>query len=523
MEGAMSKHESEHPPPGELSSRLSRVRAESRRGGDTGKPHATGESGAAADLSLYAALDDQLRRTSLLTQLAIEFRETLEPETIVEQALRVVSSNLSLSHASIILLGPAGAIGLASAAAGGVVQPMDAAIASSVIEKGLAGWAVRHGSSVALPDVSRDRRWLQFSEQHTAGSVLVLPIRQSQIILGVLTVHRDRPNAFTSHDLLLMEGVTAQLGVALSAAQHYRNERHRREQAMALLAMSQYLTVERTFEDLAAIVQEKSLDIFGVDYGLLFLDMGDPVLMPASVPERLAGARDLHLVERIAAAATQAWQERTIVREQAPADAALSFMALPLIYSGQAIGALALVRAALSDVTFSANTWSLLTVFTHVIAAACANIQLVIQLKHYTQSLETLVDQRTHEIVISRDVLRIVFDSLPDGLLLLDPEDVLLAANHAFCYGVLGRPPHKIVGRSYTAVWHELEQRGEMHVAPIGPPSAGSSAGPRKQRALRVECVDTSGARRWYIVERIPVIGDDDHAEQYLEFWRQES
>jgi GAF domain-containing protein len=467
----------------------------------------------------HPALHDQMRRTSLLTQLSIEFRETLDAETIVAQTLRILTSNLIVSSASIILVGPSSTIELASTTTGSAVKPMDAALAGSVIEKGLAGWVLRHGSTVALSDILQDRRWLQFSEQHMAGSVIVLPIRQSRAILGVLTVHRDTASAFTSHDLLLMEGVAAQLGVALSAAQHYRNERHRREQAMTLFAMSQYLTAERSFEELAAIVQAKSLEVLRADYGVLFLDMGDPVLMPVAAPDRLRGARDMALIDRIALAATQAWQQRTIVRESMPADAnALSYIALPLIHSGHAIGALVLVRAALNEVTFSANTWSLLMVFTHVIAAACANIQLVVQLKHYTQSLEALVDRRTHEIAKSRDVLRLVFDSQPDGLLLLDTEEHIMAANSMFCYGVIGRNPRKVVGQKYAAILGELEQRGGLQRVPI---EADSNAG-TPSYAQHIACIDTSGLKRWYTVERIPVIGDDDQVEQYLEFWRDE-
>ncbi|HEX5691155.1 MAG TPA: GAF domain-containing protein, partial [Roseiflexaceae bacterium] len=291
----MTKNDTPGQPTGEAGRILSRLRS----------PHSTAQSGevsvaeqASVDTA-HVALHDQMRRTSLLTQLAIEFRETLDSETIVAQTLRVLLSNAVVSSASIILVGPGRAIGLASTAISGSVAPMDPVQAASVIEKGLAGWVLRHGSSVALSDISRDRRWLQFSEQHMAGSVIVLPIRQSQATLGILTVYRNTPSAFTSHDLLLMEGVAAQLGVALSAAQHYRNERHRREQAMALFSMSQYLTVERSFEEMAAIVQSKSLDIFCADYGLLFLDMGDPVLIPVAAPERLRGARDMALIDRI--------------------------------------------------------------------------------------------------------------------------------------------------------------------------------------------------------------------------------
>src|SRR5689334_4955035 len=68
-------------------------------------------------------LDDQLRRTSLLTQLAIEFREAIDPEQIVEQTLRTLSAHL-VEGASVILVGPGQRIELAMVtSADGGVQP----------------------------------------------------------------------------------------------------------------------------------------------------------------------------------------------------------------------------------------------------------------------------------------------------------------------------------------------------------------------------------------------------------------
>lgn len=453
-------------------------------------------------------LDDQLRRASLLTQLAIEFRESLEPATIVEQTLRAVTLHLLVASASILLVNPGGGIELATTLQDGAVQPIDLDLAAALLEKGLAGWVLRHGSSVALSDVARDRRWLEFSEHHSAGSVIVIPIRQSAATLGVLTAHRATPYAFSSHDLILLEGVAAQLGVALSAARHQASERQRRNQAMALLAMSQFLTAERTHAELAAMLQEKSVSVFGALAGFLFLGDDGGELRPV-LPQG-DQAPDPALVAGAAGAARLAWAGQGIATTGPIPDH--TCVALPLTSHGATIGAYALIHA--NGGGFSASVWSLLTVFTHVIAAACANISLVARLTEQTHTLEALVEQRTRQLQRSRDALRVVFDSLREGILLLDAEERVLAANNHFCVGVAGLHPRDVVGRGYAQIWQRLERSGALTVELLATPGGG-----RQRLAVRQA---RAGGMRAFLVERTPVGGEGRPVEQYLEFWREQ-
>lgn len=448
-------------------------------------------------------LDDQLRRTSLLTQLAIEFRESLDPATVVDQTLRALLAHLAVESASIILLGPGSSIDLATTSVDGAVRPMSHELAQEVVERGLAGWVLRHGSSVALSDVARDRRWLDFSERHRSGSVIVIPVRQSSATLGVLTAHRKQPNSFSSHDLILLEGVAAQLGVALSAARHQASERQRRNQAMALLTMSQFLTAERSPAEVATMLQEKSVDVFGAQAGFLFLvdDAGElqPVLPEGASPELEAD------VISAAGAARLAWASQRIATTGPSPD--LTCVALPLTNHGSTIGAYTLLHA--NGRGFSAAIWSLLTVFTHVIAGACSNMRLVQRLTDQTHTLEALVEQRTRQVQRSRDALRVIFDSLNEGIILLDADERVIAVNAYLCTRISGTHPRDVVGQNYSQLWQRIERRGTLHVELLPNESGG------KTRLI----VRQGNAGRAFLVERAPV-GSDGRAEQFLEFWR---
>ncbi len=453
-------------------------------------------------------LDDQLRRTSLLTQLAIEFREALDPATIIGQTLRAVEAHLVVADASIILAGVDGVIEFATSVSDGAVNPIAPELAHDLIEQGLAGWVLRHGSSVALSDVARDRRWLQFSERQRSGSVIVIPIRQLAATHGVLTVHRGAPYAFSSHDLILLEGVAAQLGVALSASRHQAGERQRRMQALALLSVSQFLSAEHTLTELAAVLHEKSVAVFGAQAGMLFLADPSGELRPV-LPEG-AQALDPALTSNAAGAARLAWASQRIATTGPSADS--TCVAMPLINHGQTIGAYALLHV--NNGTFAPSAWSLLTAFTNVIAAACANIGLVTRLTEHTRSLEDLVAQRTRQVQRSRDALRVIFDNLREGILLLDAGDRVLAANRNFCTEVAGTHPREIVGRSYAQLWQRIERQGSLKVELLS-----GSAGGRQRLTVRQE---VAGTTRSYLVERSPVGGEGRPVEQYIEFWREQ-
>ncbi len=445
---------------------------------------ATGLPSAAESL-----LDDQIQRTSLLTQLAIEFREAIDPATIVAQTLRAIMTHLAVSGASIILVGPDHQIELASSVIDGAVMPLDHELAAEVISRGLGGWVLRHGSSVALSDVARDRRWLEFSERHRSGSVIVIPVRQSSAILGVLTTHRQTAYAFNSHDLILLEGVAAQLGVALSAARHLASERQRRSQAMDLLQMSQVLSVERPPTTLATLFQTRSREVFGARLGVLFLVQEDGDLQPVLPDEEpLPTAEAIALVR---GAARLAWASQRIATTGPTPE--LTCLALPLSDYGVSVGAYTLLHSNAQGLEPAA--WPLLMIFGQLIAAACANLHLVQRLRDQTHSLETLVNRRTQQLQRSRDMLRVVFDSIGEGLLLLDAEDRVLAANNHFCTAIVGIHPREVVGQAYTRIWQQIERSG---------PLAVSLAADNGDGRIRLN-LQQPARRRSFSIERTPI------------------
>jgi PAS domain S-box-containing protein len=452
-----------------------------------------------------AQLADQLQRTALLTRLSLELRVTRDTQLIVEQILRVLSANTDAEQASIILLAADGSVEAATALNAGRIEPLVEGRASQVLERGLAGWALRQGCTVIVPDVANDPRWAVLSSTRPNGSAMVTPLSYAYDTLGVLTITHRAIERFGSQDLLLIEGIAAQAGVAISAARHFMHERRRREQALQLFAMSQFLAGERSKQDLAHELLSKSITIFDVAGVALYFPAEETSELGCFLahPPAGNGAAD----GRAAAIAAQAWQQQMPITMSAEHDDTQALFALPLRHNGASIGAIVLARS--GQAVFPAETWSLLTIFTNSAAAAFANQQLIERLSQRASELERLVDERTAQLKHSRDMLRLVFDNLPDGLVLMDSTAHILAANNAFCRAILGRRPQQVVGQHYPAIIAELARAHELEITRHRGDEAGS---------WRICRTDTVGQQRWYAVDRLLI--ENDGQQQYLERWR---
>ena len=111
--------------------------------------------------------------------------------------------------------------------------------------------------------------------------------------------------------------------------------------------------------------------------------------------------------------------------------------------------------------------------------------------------------------IYNSDPMHIIFDHLPDGLLLLDPAGRILIANDAFCEDVLGLPPRAVIGRAYAAVIQEVEHTDQIRIEPH----------PSIPALRRARCAGADEQPRWYEIDRYSMAGGDG-AEQLIERWR---
>lgn len=175
-------------------------------------------------------------------------------DEIVQAALDAAIELTSAEHGLVVLTDEAAAVRLhvARSRGGRVSDP-----AASRFSRGIAGRVLRSGEPVLSLDVSRDPRLRRNRSIHALDlkSVLAVPIRESEKLLGVLCLHATRPTpskhspVFTDDDVDTVTGFADQVAVALGraalidklAAQNHALEAAKAENEALLLSQARQI------------------------------------------------------------------------------------------------------------------------------------------------------------------------------------------------------------------------------------------------------------------------------------------
>lgn len=271
--------------------------------------------------------------------------------------------------------------------------------------------------------------------------------------------------------------------------------------ALALLALSQFISIEHSLPELVSILKERCAPIVGVDELHLFILNEEGDLTIAGDDQVDAATFD---------AAHEAYQDQAQISTDGDQQNR-SCIALPLTRHGHPLGALTLHHDTAMPGGYN---WAMLQLFAGMVAVACDNIQRMQLLRDQTKSLEDLVILRTDQLQSSRDVLRMVFDHIPDGVLLIDRDESIDAINHTISQQLVGLHPREVVGWSYEQLRSFLSQKR----------SAIFTENPEEDADLDgsmgwIRCSDSSGRLRLFEIKRTSV--SSEALGYMLEIWHE--
>lgn len=109
--------------------------------------------------------------------------------------------------------------------------------------QGVVGWVVQHGKSVIISDTRADRRHYKGIDEQLGiemRSILSVPLRVKQRVIGVLQVVDTQPNRFAANDQALLEPLAVTAAIAVENARLFKQaqqeiaERKRAEEELQL-------------------------------------------------------------------------------------------------------------------------------------------------------------------------------------------------------------------------------------------------------------------------------------------------
>jgi PAS domain S-box-containing protein len=172
--------------------------------------------------SVKTAFDAQHELLRSLVTMLQTSNGTLMLRGLLQQTLSIARRLTRAEDGSLFLLDEAGVVTESILARGATIRAQKQRLIGEVLDKGLAGWVVRHRQVGLITDTFKDERWLTFHNQpYQARSALCVPILKGKQLLGVLTLMHSQPGHFTIDSARLMQMTAQQMAIIIENAELY--------------------------------------------------------------------------------------------------------------------------------------------------------------------------------------------------------------------------------------------------------------------------------------------------------------
>lgn len=142
--------------------------------------------------------------------------------------LQMASTASKLSQAeecSLFLLNPEGLVTESILARGATIREQKESLIGQVLDKGLAGWVVRHRQVAWVQDTRQDERWITLPNQpYQVRSAICLPLMRGKVLLGLITLTHPQPHHFTEDTVSLLKLCTTSMALVLDNSRLYLRE-----------------------------------------------------------------------------------------------------------------------------------------------------------------------------------------------------------------------------------------------------------------------------------------------------------
>ena len=128
--------------------------------------------------------------------------------------------------------------------------------------EGLTGWVAESGAPLLVSDVSTDPRYVAMRHVNTR-SELTIPIRAKGDVIGVLDLQSDHVGDFDQGDLVMLQSLANEAGIAIENARLFEAERRRNEQMAAINAVALNVSAVLTLGELLPHVVQLVRETFG--------------------------------------------------------------------------------------------------------------------------------------------------------------------------------------------------------------------------------------------------------------------
>jgi diguanylate cyclase (GGDEF)-like protein len=387
-----------------------------------------------------ARRDAQLR---VLQVAAKRMSSSLSPEAVGRAVVEETRSVIGYHNARVYLFeAPDDLVPVAFEGTVGAYKKVDLAILRTKVGVGFTGWAAKHQAAIRVDDAMRDPRGKTIpGTEDVDESMLVVPMRHDDELVGVITLSKLGLRKFDDDDLRLLSIMADQAATAFSGAAHTAETRRLAAELRQLLDMSSALSRSLDPKDVANLMAEHLARAIGAEraeisdwdrgadrlrtLGCYPVDRRPTIddyypLAGYPLTQRVLHDREIAIVDAEDPAADQA--EVGLLR----ADGMRGLVMLPLIANGESIGIVELTSSALPSV--DAGRITLARTMAVEAAMALENARLYETARNLADR-DTLTGFYNHRYLherLSEEVVRAIRTRRPLSVVMLDLDDFKL-------------------------------------------------------------------------------------------------
>ncbi|HIP97198.1 MAG TPA: GAF domain-containing protein, partial [Anaerolineae bacterium] len=239
-----------------------------------------------------------MERLELLYDISRKLSSSLDLDKVLSDILVLTIPSVGATRGSIIVLDESGRARRQILIREELATPVAEQVVTQILDKGLAGWVVRHKKGAIVFDTRDDERWLPLTDDHLATrSAIAVPLLRQERVVGVLILVHPEPNKFSEEHLDLLSSIANQAAIAVENARLYDDSQRRLHELSVLYEVSQAASSLRLDETLR-LIAEKTARALRADRCALFLldeERGDLVLRAVDNPDRPAETLGLRL------------------------------------------------------------------------------------------------------------------------------------------------------------------------------------------------------------------------------------
>ena len=207
----------------------------------------------------------QHEQLNLINLISDELNKDLYPDRMLRRVLELTVAHLNATTGSVMLFDQQNRVSSYILQQEDLRGELAEKIVGKVLTEGFAGWVLQHGEGGVIYDTHQDSRWVVYDDQaYDVRSVIGIPLRRRQRIMGVLTLVHDEPNRFKDGDLPLLNAIAGQAAIALENAQLFKQTEQERIKLSAIINSTQDAVLVTTPENEVVLLNPAALEILGL-------------------------------------------------------------------------------------------------------------------------------------------------------------------------------------------------------------------------------------------------------------------